>query len=428
MGLDSTDIPPGRLSSAGQSLDRRITPLAIMWGVSTLAYSIVYPFLPLYFNKQRGVPMASVGIIMLLMGVARMTGPIVGGALVDALGRRTLLVAGPVVRGMVFVVLAALAAIDASVPILTATLMLGMFVGAFFENASFAYITDITSPERRPDAFGRIRVGLNVGWTAGPLLGGWAASSAIAPHLWNKPFAVLFALTAGLSLVTALIAYKRCPETKGRSAKGEGSAQYGLGVLRIFRLDPAFALFMAFSFLLFLASSQLSSTLSVYSVKIVGIAEQQLGMLYAINGLMIIFFQIPITRMVSRLSQGARASIGAGLYTLGYLSMALAGSWWHLAASVVVVSTGELLTEPAIMTSVSRMSGRESVGRYMGLYGLVRGLGYSVGPWLGATLYSQFAHQPLCLWSPLAIGALAAAVGFALMKKAPGGRVHELHE
>jgi hypothetical protein len=48
----------------------------------------------------------------------------------------------------------------------------------------------------------------------------------------------------------------------------------------------------------------------------------------------------------------------------------------------------------------------------MGLYGLVQGVGWSMGPFLGSQLFEAYAGRPVTLWAMLSFSALMAGIGF----------------
>ena len=68
--------------------DNRSTSLAAAWAINSLAYSIVYPFIPIYLHEERNIPMDVVGTIFPLMGLAVILAPPVSGWLTDRIGRR----------------------------------------------------------------------------------------------------------------------------------------------------------------------------------------------------------------------------------------------------------------------------------------------------------------------------------------------------
>ncbi len=387
------------------NVNRRINLLAAAWAVGALAYAITYPFLPLYLHGQRGMAMSTVGLIFPIMGFARLVGPPIAGYLVDTIGRRGVLVAGPLVRAFVFFGLAGLAAINAPFWPIAFALFLAALMGTFFQNASDAYVTDLTSPDERPTAFSKIRMGLNVGWMIGPTLGAFLA---------RTPFSLLFAITGVLCMATSLLVRKHCPEIK-KHKPDDRKAGNNPSALQVLRRDRKFLSTMIFTFLVFLAISQLYSTFSVYVTERLAISKNGLGLLFTVNGLMVVLFQIPVSKALGKMSFNLRMVLGAILYAAGLFSVAFGHKWMHLFVSVVLITSGELLVMPTAAAMASSMAPRNMIGRYMGALGLVRGLGYALGPYLGALLFEDWSGRPVLYWGIFVSFALAGAGGFAVM-------------
>jgi predicted MFS family arabinose efflux permease len=316
-------------------------------------------------------------------------------------GRRLLLIGGPIGRGLAFFALAGMAALKMSFAMFATGLFFTTLLGGFFQNSANAYITDITDPESRPAAFSKTRVGLNVGWMLGPAIGSFLA---------RTPFALIFCVTATLCLVTAIIPYKFCPPVSFAVHNSSDSRNGSLWA--ILRRDHRLTTLLCFTLLFFLSVSQFVSTLSIYSTKIVGISRTSLGFLYTINGVLVIIFLIPLNTVLKKVDLVRRMGGGALLYVVAYLGFGISATWSHLALSMVLMTVGEMITLTAIIAAVSDMAPPQMIGRYMGLHGLVRGLGWATGPYLGSLLFERFQHSPLFLWSCLATGALMAGIGY----------------
>ena len=358
--------------------------------------------------------MNTVSWIFPLMGLGVMVGPVIAGTLVDLFGRRVLLIGGPAIRGLIFFLLAFFAYNDSLFICFAIALMFSSCVGAFFDNASDAYLTDLAPPEERSKVYSRIRVGTNIGWALGPMLGAFLA---------RTPFSLLFGLTGILCIGGAVFIAFTCPEIKLRSnhkasrkqpesgsAEGEYSFKH---MLRHYQ----FIFTVFFYFVLIMLVSQLYSTMSVYSTQVVGISKNMLGIVYSINGFTVVFLQIPLTRLLdkSRLNLYPRMITGAIFYAIGYFSLGFAASSLFLMVSVILITLGEIVIQPAAYALISTMAHREWVGRYMGVLGLTRGLGYAVGPWIGARLFARLTDCPVMLWGILASFALAAVIGFIII-------------
>ena len=180
----------------------------------------------------------------------------------------------------------------------------------------------------------------------------------------------------------------------------------------ILRHDHRLLLLLALTFALFLSVSQFVSTLSIYATTIVGISQTSLGFLYTLNGVLVIFFLIPLNTGLQRFELFERIGWGALLYVMAYVGFGVSLSWEHLALSMVVMTVGEMIALTAIVSAVSHMAPSQMVGRYMGLHGLVDGLGWAIGPFFGAVLFEHLHSTPLFLWGILASGAAIAAGGF----------------
>ncbi len=381
-------------------VDRRVHWLSVAWCINTFGYSIAYPFLPLYLNNTRGFPMSQVGLMYLIMGVARMVAPSVSGPLVDRFGRRRVLIGMPALRAAVFGAIAVAVHYEASFWTLAALLFLAMFVGGFFQNASDAYVADVTRPEDRPEAYSRLKVGLNVGWMAGPAVGAFLA---------RTPFSLLFALTAGLCLVTPVLCYYTCPEAARRAGeKPTGNDS----LFSVIRRDRAFMQLLLFMFPLLMVSSQLVSTLSIFGKDHLQMSGTQIGFIYTLNGLLVILLQMPVLRLFSPTKLNTRIALGAICYAAGFYSMAFCTASWHLFLGVGIFTIGEMLAFPSLGAAASRLGPAGMTGRYMGIFGLVRGLGYSIGPFLGSILYEHTGRQPLRFWGAISIFAVLAAARF----------------
>lgn len=385
-----------------ERLDRRVTILALVWCINVFAFSIIYPFLPIYFHTIRKMPMSLVGQIFLFIGLGRIVSPMVSGWLIDTVGRRTILIVGPLLRSITFFILALLAFIQAPFYAFAALLFINSFFGQFFQNASDAYVSDIVAYDKRSEAFSLIRVGLNLGWMIGP---------AIGAFLSQTPFSLIFLITGIVCIMGVVIVYIYCPETLTHNVsrrRAEDSSRFQW----VRQIKPRLAWHFFFSFFLFLMTSQLASTLSVFAVNLPAIDKNGVGFLYTINGLIIILFQVPINRYLGSSNTGLRMFLGAILYVIGYASVGFGSLWIHLAISVTIFTFGETLTEPVVVGMVSKLSDAEKMGRMMGLYSLVRGIGYSVGPYVGSLMYENLSSRPVLLWSLLASSALFAACGF----------------
>jgi MFS family permease len=169
---------------------------------------------------------------------------------------------------------------------------------------------------------------------------------------------------------------------------------------------------MAGTLFLMLLTSQLYSTLSIYSTATVNISKKALGSIYSLNGTMVLALQIPLVALLKKLKAPIILQLISGtlLYTFGYFQLGFAGGAWAITLAVVVVTLGEIIVQPALYTAASSEASQSNAGRMMSVSSLMRGIGFSVGPWIGGILYTH--ATPVVLWSVLSSFALIAAVFF----------------
>ncbi len=385
----------------------RATPLAIAWAINSLAYSIIYPFIPIYLNKERGIPIEKVGLIFPLMGLAVILMPPLSGWLTDKIGRHFMMQFGQSSRAVVFMIMAAMAYFQASFEMFAVMLMINAGIGTFFQVAADSYLTEHTTPETRPKAYSKIRIGTNVGWAIGPMLGAFLAQT---------PFSLMFAITAVLCIMGTLYTRYTCPEpVRQHHTDHVKPPQVKFSQILI---NPSLLKLLFASFLLFLLTSQLYSVLSVYATSVVGVSSNTLGLVYSVNGFTIILCQLPVTRLLDhfKLHQSIRLLAGSILYALGYFSLAFCGGGFALAAAVFVLTQGEVIVQPALYTLISKMAPHGAVGRCMASLGLVRGIGFAVGPWIGTQVFASFSTTPVLLWGILSTFAVIAGIAFLSLR------------
>ena len=386
-----------------RSFDRRLWVLFTGRIIASTGFAVAVPFLSIYLNQHLGVPMTMVGLIFLFSSGAGAFGQILGGELSDRIGRKKVMIFSMASRSMVFALIALVMMNLGDYWIIGLLIVASTFFGSFFEPASSAMIADIVPANKRLEAYGLLRIGQNVGWTLGPLLGGLLVIIS---------YSSLFLLTAVSMASVAFIVLLLISDSMCCAKTERFSARDLLAV----RKDTVFAAFCLISVLLSLVTAQMSSVYSVYSEKVVGVQVYEVGYLFAINGLMVVLIQFPVARWVSRFRMTNAISIGAILYAIGYFMVAFTNDFFTLAFCMIVISLGEIVVSPASSNLVANMSPEKMRGRYMGVYGLFSQFGWSMGPLAGGLLMDAFVGEPTILWGGVASFAVFAAIGYLILR------------
>lgn len=399
---------------SARGFDRRVWTLFYGRIISSLGFSIVMPFLSIYLHTEMGVSMTVVGVVLLISAIVGALGQIVGGELADILGRRKIMVMAMASRCVIFLGLAYVISGGADLLVITVMISMSSLAGSFFEPATNALIADVVEPKKRLEAYGLLRIGGNVGWTMGPLLGGLLS-------MISYPF--LFIISAAATGTVSIIVFLFVAESITSSSKRQRLSLRDLGRLKD---DHRFLAFCFISIFLFMMFGQMASNYAVFSTDVIGITNAELGYLYALNGLMVVFMQFPISRSINHYRMTKVMAAGSLLYAVGYglvgLSPGLELPYWlfspgflYLAICMFIVTMGEMVVSPSSMTLVAKMSPEQERGRYQGMYGLVSNFGFSAGPFFGGLLYDHFIGDPILMWLGIGAFGLIAALGFTAL-------------
>lgn len=389
--------------------DRGIA-LAAAWSFNQLAYAIVYPFIPLYLCQERNLPYSTASLVFPLLGLSTVIAPVPCGWLTDRFGCTRMMLGGQFFRGMIFFVLAGLVCFEAPFWLFAGALMLNTMVGTGFQVGSDAYLVHYARKEELSAHYSKIRIGFNLGWAIGPMLGAFFAKT---------PYWAFFVGTGMLCMVGTYYTQRACCRNLPpvNCVKPKTSVKGSSTLLRDIFTNRAFLLLTVGTLLLMLLSSQLYSTMSFFATSSVGISRNALGSIYSLNGFMVLSLQLPVTALLKRSNIPLTYQLAGGalLYGFGYFQLGFAAGAWSVALAVIVVTIGELIVQPGLSAAISREVNPANSGKMLSVNSLMRGIGSSVGPWLGGQLFAVVS--PVALWSILSSFAGGAACLFALAKK-----------
>ena len=277
-----------------------------------------------------------------------------------------------------------------------------------------AMIADILPEEKRAEGFGLLRVVANLSWIIGPTIGGFVAS---------RSYLLLFILDAVASLITAAIVFKLLPETKPQATEEqakESLAQTFVGYGRVLK-DRAFIGFLIVSILMVIVYQQLYSTLSVYLRDVHGVPTQGYGFLLSMNAVVVVLFQITLTRKIKHLAPLLMMAAGTGLYLIGFSMYGLFSSYAFFLVAMLFITFGEMIVVPVGQALATRFAPADMRGRYMAFYGLSFTIPEIVGPTAAGLIMDN--ADPRWVWY---IGGMLCAIavgGFYALHTRSGVRV-----
>jgi len=343
--------------------------------------------------------MTRVGMIILAAGLCSAFSQALGGALSDRFGRRPILLMTTSVSVFLYSGLAVLIGISAPVWAIVVAYIAGRSVLTITRPVISAMVADFTSKERLTEAYGILRIGANIGWAAGPAIGGYLATFLAYGWLFG-----IAPLTCGIVSLIVFFFVRESSHTVGKRISFRSMIPTAD--------DRAFLVFVGLSLLTFIVMGQMVSTLSIFTVDRVGFSTAQYGLLLTLNGLIVIFFQYPMTLALKRLAKFRALILGSLLYGFGYLFLGWITQFGWALGAMAIITAGEIIHAPVTLSVIGELSPQDQRGRYMGLFGLSQTIGMSMGPLLGGILLDAFPFNPELVWAPIALIALIAAIGY----------------
>ncbi len=159
--------------------------------------------------------------------------------------------------------------------------------------------------------------------------------------------------------------------------------------------------------------------LSVYLKTQFGIREQLYGWLPTTNALMVVLFQVLVTRATKKHPPVQLMSWGAVFYIFAPLLIAVSNGFWGFWLAMVVMTLGELVVVPRASAHAANLAPVDKRGRYMSLYGLSWNVAVGISPVLGGFLSDQIGPRSPWLGGAL-IGVLAVVAFRRLNQRQPG--------
>ncbi|MGW7519353.1 MDR family MFS transporter [Streptomyces sp. NPDC054796] len=373
--------------------------------------AFVATFLALYLTVERGYSASFAGLVGALYGLGGVVSSVGAGVLTDRLGRRpTMLMA----QTSTAVSVATLAFVEHPVAIAVTAGVVGMATNAS-RPAVQAMIADIVAPEDRVRAFSLNYWAINLGF---------AVSSSAAGLIARYSYDLLFFGEAAMVLACAVVVFVKIPESRperGAEAETEAKADGDVGstplpkeavsmwtVLR----DGPFMAVVGLSLLMATLIQQAFVALPV-SMGQQGFSSADFGLVIAVNGLLIVLVQIPVTRFIEHRDPARLLVLSALLTGYGFGLNAFAGSMGLYIVAVAVWTLGEIINSPTQMGLVARLSPVHGRGRYQGMYVLSWSVASLGAPLAGGFVIDHFGAGTL--WAVSAVIGTVAALGYGLL-------------
>ncbi|PWA04801.1 MFS transporter [Flavobacterium psychrotolerans] len=357
-----------------------------IWILATVTFinragTMVLPFLTKYLKEDLHFSYGEVGWIMVCFGFGSMLGSWLGGKLSDKIGFYKIMVFSLFTSGILFFMLQFITSFWG----LCISIFSIMSIADMFRPAMFVSLGVYAKPENRTRALTLVRLAVNLGFAAGPALGGLIIMGIGYKGLfWTDSATCIIAI-----LIFALLV-KEKKNVISNNHKNDDSAI----VLSVFK-DKIFWLFLFICFLTAVLFFQIFTTLPLYHHEMFGLTEFQSGLLLTLNGLLIFFLEMPIVSTFEKLKIRKTKIMlwGSFLMAISFYLLMITGWSGIFIFSIIFITFGEMFIFPFSNSFALSRAPKGHEGRYMALFTMSFSLAHITSSKTGMEVISYFGYQ-----------------------------------
>jgi predicted MFS family arabinose efflux permease len=368
------------------------------------AGTMVLPFLSKYLKEDLHFSYSQVGWIMVCFGAGSMIGSWLGGKLSDKIGFYRIMIFSLLTTGLA---LFAMQYITTFVGLCVAMFLL-MAIADMFRPAMFVSLNVYAKPENRTRALTLVRLAINLGFAAGPALGGLI--------IMNIGYKGLFWVDGATCIIAILIFWIKVKEKKGPLISKEEKLSLEADRESVFK-DRPFWIFLISCVISGVLFFQLFTTLPLYHREQFDMTELQTGLLLTMNGILIFFLEMPIVGYVERNKTDKVKMVTLGCLLMGIsMYLLLINTWVGILVVMMVFMTfAEMFVFPFSNSFAMSRAPKGHEGRYMAIFTMSYSLAHILSAKVGMGIIDHWGYQ--ANWAFMGtLGVVAFVLGIWTMK------------
>ena len=345
------------------------------------AGTMVLPFLSKYLREDLDFSYNQVKWILISFGLGSIVGSWLGGKLSDKIGFYKIMIFSLLTSGIAFFGLQFVTSFEG----LLVAMFFIMVVADMFRPAMFVSLGAYAKPENRTRALTLVRLAINLGFAAGPALGGLL--------IMTVGYKGLFWVDGATCILAILIFWIKVKEKK--KSKYTDKEHPGEILTHSVFKDRPFWIFLGATLITGILFFQLFTTIPLYHKEQFNLSELQTGLLLTLNGVLIFFLEMPIVSYIERHKINKLKVI-----TLGCLAMAismyllLVNQWAGILIIMMLFMTfGEMFVFPFSNSFAMSRASKGHEGRYMAIFTMSYSSAHILSAEAGMDIIRLFSYQ-----------------------------------
>lgn len=373
--------------------------------IDAMGIGLMIPVMPDLIREVDGGSLAQAaiwgGILSTTFAVMQfLFGPVIGG-LSDRYGRRPVLLITTVIMALDYVVMALAGSIW--------LLLIGRVVGgitASTQSTAYAYMADISEPEKRSANFGLIGASFGVGFILGPVAGG-----LLAEYGTRAPFWAAAILTAGNALLGWFVLRETVTDATRRAFDWRRANPFG--ALKHLGKLPGVKQLLVVYFLYNVAFAVYPSVWPYFGQERFDWTPAMIGFSLALFGAIMALVQAGLIRVALR-ALGERGTVVAGhLFSIaGYLTLGTVASGTIVLMLTPLAALGGVIS-PALQGIMSQRVADNAQGELQGALTSVSSFAMILSPIVMTATFARYTHESAPVYLPGAPFLLA--MGLAML-------------
>jgi len=386
-----------------KGLSKEVWWLALITFINR-AGTMVIPFLSLYLTEDLNFTLTQVGWVMASFGLGSVFGTWIGGKLTDTIGYYKVMVRSLLSTGILFILLQ----FTTTFYEVCVGIFFVMIVADTFRPAMFVAMSVYSKPENKTRSVTLIRLAINLGFSAGPAVGGLI--------IYYLGYGGLFWVD-GITCIMATLLMIKVLNPKVAKPLDDEKVENPLSPYRDAPYWIFFIAMIIFSFIFI----QYFSTMPLYYRNFYGLREFEIGLILCLNGFLIFVFEMPLTHWLENSSYTKIGLSVFGLLLTAFSFLVLVITNWIglLFIGILLMTLGEMVGFPFSNAFAMHRSKRGLKGQYLGMYVMSFSIAHVFGHTTGLHLIDNLGYQTTWLIMALlgVVGILLLVMVYEILKK-----------
>lgn len=376
--------------------------------------AFVHPLMSLILTQRIGMSAYEAGQFVTILAVCQVPCMILGGKLSDSIGRRKVIIIFQVLGAMMLI-------ICGIIPTTVTTAKILILSSCFYAISSPAYDAlnaDLTHEGNRKEAYSLLYLGVNIGFSIGPILGGFLYKNYLPLIFIGDAITTIIALVLFIVYVKEPKQNKAIDETdKSEYDKDNVIDEYRENsTIKVLFKRPILILFPIMMLLYQFSYSQWGFSLPLQMGELFGSDGAKFyGYLGAFNAFIVIVSTPLLTHKTKRYNALNIMSLGGILYGMCFLVLGFSKVMAMFFVAVFSLTIGEILIAINSSAFIANNTPPSHRGRISAIIPMISGAGYALGPMIMGKIIDSSGI--FLGWMIVTIVCFIGGIGMIFLKK-----------